>query len=193
MKSHLRLKAKKNRAEINSKIGQNCISLSHINECLNIILHNKKNMKTVGLYYPMLDEISPLSFISYFNLKHFELTLPFVRVNSRSMLFKSWNIKENLIKGSLGNLEPHSNKANFLPELLIVPMLIFDKNLNRLGYGGGYYDMTINKLKNHFKSKKKDFITIGIAYSGQEIKSIPYEKHDERLDFLITEKQFYQK
>ena len=43
------------------------------------------------------------------------------------------------------------------------------------------------------ENKKKDFITIGVAYNGQEIKSIPYEEHDERLDFLITEKQFYQK
>ena len=183
MKSHLRLKAKNNRAEINSKIGQNCISLSHINECLNIILHNKKNMKTVGLYYPMLDEISPLSFISYFNLKHFELTLPFVRVNSRSMLFKSWNIKENLIKGSLGNLEPHSNKANFLPELLIVPMLIFDKNLNRLGYGGGYYDRLIERL-----SKKKNIIKIGLAFSIQEIDKVPINMYDQKLDYIVTNK-----
>ena len=193
MKSNLRLKAKYNRAKISLKVGQNCIPKSHINECLNIILQNKKNIKTVGLYYPMLDEISPLSFISYFNLKRFKLTLPFVRDVSRSLLFKSWNIKENLFKGKLGNLEPQSNNTNCLPELLIVPMLMFDKNLNRLGYGGGYYDKTINKLKNHFKSTKKEFILIGVAYDGQGIKSIPYEKHDEKLDYLITEKQFYQK
>ena len=193
MKSHFRRKAKINRADISSKVGQDCISQSHLNECLNKILFNKNNITTVGLYYPMLDEISPLSLISYFKLKHFKITLPFVGVDTRSLLFKSWNLKENLIKGRLGNFETQSNNTNFLPDLLIVPMLLFDKNLNRLGYGGGYYDVTIKTLKKYFKSKKNDLITIGVAYSGQETKSLPYEKHDEKLDFLITEKQFYQK
>ena len=193
MKSHLRLKAKKSRAYINSKLGQDCLPQSHINECLDKILHNRDNIKIIGLYYPMSDEISPLSFVPYFNLKEFELTLPFVSVNSRCLLFKNWNIKKKLITGSLGNLEPQSINADFLPELLIVPMLMFDKDLNRLGYGGGYYDITISKLKNHFKSIKKNFITIGVAYSEQKTKSIPYEKHDEKLDFLITEKEFYQR
>ncbi len=190
MKSQLRLKAKNIRAKINSKIGQDCIPQSHINECLDKILHKKYNIKTVGLYYPISDEISPWSFISYFKLKNFKLTLPFVQIASKSLLFKSWNSEEKLKKGTLGNLEPESNNINYLPQLLIVPMLMFDKNLNRLGYGGGYYDTTIYKLKKHFKSIKKDFITIGVAYGEQETKKIPSEKHDERLDFLITEKNF---
>ena len=68
-------------------------------------------------------------------------------------------------------------------------MLAFDKNLYRIGYGGGYYDKAINKLRSYFNTEKKDFITIGLAYSGQEIKSIPYESHDEQLDYIITEKE----
>ena len=68
-------------------------------------------------------------------------------------------------------------------------MLSFDKKLYRLGYGGGYYDKSINILKNYFKKEKKCFTTIGLAYSIQEEKKIPRENHDMRLDYIITENE----
>jgi 5-formyltetrahydrofolate cyclo-ligase len=72
-------------------------------------------------------------------------------------------------------------------------MLMFDKNLNRLGYGGGYYDKSISELRKHFSIEKKDFVTIGLAYSAQQTKGIPHEAHDEQLDFIITEKKLLSK
>ena len=68
-------------------------------------------------------------------------------------------------------------------------MLSFDKELYRLGYGGGYYDKSINILKNYFKKEGKVFITIGLAYSIQEEIKIPRENHDMSLDCIITEKE----
>ena len=68
-------------------------------------------------------------------------------------------------------------------------MLSFDKELYRLGYGGGYYDKSIITLKKHFNNEKKFFITIGLAYSIQEEKKLPIEKHDMRLDYIITENE----
>ena len=68
-------------------------------------------------------------------------------------------------------------------------MLSFDRELYRLGYGGGYYDKSIKILKNYFKKEKKFFITIGLAYSMQEEKKIPIKNHDMRLDYIITEKE----
>ena len=113
------------------------------------------------------------------------------------MLFKLWKQNDKLIKGPLGNLEPLKIQQSILPQILVVPMLSFDKELYRLGYGGGYYDKSIKILKNYFKKKQKFFITIGLAYSIQEEVKIPKENHDMRLDYIITEKEvlsnFYQK
>ena len=193
MKSNLRLIAKNNRAKINTINSENCLTENHINNCLDKVLFNKRDIKYVSLYYPMHNEISPFGFIKYFNLNKFKLTLPVVKAQSRSLLFKEWDLKDKLKRGKLGNLEPFYNASAFLPQLIIVPMLMFDKNLNRLGYGGGYYDKSINELKKHFTREKKDFVTIGLAYSLQETKSIPHEAHDEQLDFIITEKKLLSK
>ena len=193
MKSNLRLIAKNNRAKINTINSENCLTENHINNCLDKVLFNKRDIKYVSLYYPMHNEISPFGFIKYFNLNKFKLTLPVVKAQSRSLLFKEWDLKDKLKRGKLGNLEPFYNTSDFLPQLIIVPMLMFDKNLNRLGYGGGYYDKSINELKKHFTREKKDFVTIGLAYSLQETKSIPHEAHDEQLDFIITEKKLLSK
>ena len=193
MKSNLRLIAKNNRAKINTINSENCLTENHINNCLDKVLFNKRDIKYVSLYYPMHNEISPFGFIKYFNLNKFKLTLPVVKAQSRSLLFKEWDLKDKLKRGKLGNLEPFYNASDFLPQLIIVPMLMFDKNLNRLGYGGGYYDKSINELKKHFTREKKDFVTIGLAYSLQETKSIPHEAHDEQLDFIITEKKLLSK
>ena len=110
-------------------------------------------------------------------------------IKTETMFFKEWKPGDELIKGPFGTLEPLRNKKSILPQILVVPMLSFDKEMYRLGYGGGYYDKSINFLKNYFKKQKKFFITIGLAYSIQEEKKIPRENHDMRLDFIITEKE----
>ena len=65
----------------------------------------------------------------------------------------------------------------------MVPLLAYDANLNRIGYGGGFYDRYIARTK-----RKKKIITIGLAYSFQKVKKIPINRHDMKLDFVITEK-----
>ena len=117
------------------------------------------------------------------------LSLPSIDFQTKSMFFKKWKRDDKLIKGPLGNLEPLKSQKSIFPQLLVVPMLSFDKELYRLGYGGGYYDKSINILKNYFKKEGKVFITIGLAYSIQEEIKIPRENHDMSLDCIITEKE----
>ena len=105
------------------------------------------------------------------------------------MNFKKWILFDKLINGPFGTMEPPKTQTSILPQILVVPMLSFDKELYRLGYGGGYYDKSIKFLKKHFKKERKFFITIGLAYSIQEEKKIPKEKHDMKLDYIITEKE----
>ena len=107
----------------------------------------------------------------------------------KSIIFKKWIPTDKLIQGPFGTMEPSKTQISILPQILVVPMLSFDRQLFRLGYGGGYYDRSIYILKKYFQKEKKFFITIGLAYSIQEEKKIPREKHDMRLDYIITENE----
>ena len=101
------------------------------------------------------------------------------------MDFFSWSVKDPLSINKYGIPEPVSSKSEY-PDILLVPIVAYDKNLNRIGYGGGFYDRYINKIK-----KRKKIITIGLAYSFQEVKKISINKYDKKLDFIITEKGFF--
>jgi 5-formyltetrahydrofolate cyclo-ligase len=85
-------------------------------------------------------------------------------------------------EGQFGAQVPVS-KNFFDPELLIVPLVAFDRQGGRLGYGGGFYDRTLEKLK-----MKQPVLAVGFAYSCQEIEQVPLEMTDQSLDFVITEK-----
>jgi 5-formyltetrahydrofolate cyclo-ligase len=78
--------------------------------------------------------------------------------------------------------EPTSNKIMY-PSILLVPLVAYDEKLYRIGYGGGYYDRYLKKIK-----KRKKIVTIGLAYSFQKVKKIPIKEHDMKLDFVMTEK-----
>ena len=98
------------------------------------------------------------------------------------MNFFQWSFKEPLNINKYGIPEPISNNIKY-PDILLVPLVAYDKNFNRIGYGGGFYDRYINRIK-----KIKKIITIGLAYSFQRVKKIPFDKYDIKLDFIITEK-----
>ena len=98
------------------------------------------------------------------------------------MNFFQWSKNEPLVINKYGIPEPISEKVIY-PDILLVPLLAFDSRLYRIGYGGGFYDRYIKKIK-----KDKKIITIGLAYSFQKVKKIIINKHDSKLDFVVTEK-----
>ena len=102
------------------------------------------------------------------------------------MDFFEWKNNDPLKINKYGINEPISIKKIY-PDIIFVPMLAFDADLNRLGYGGGFYDRYLDKVK-----KIKKILKIGLAYSYQELKKIPINKHDKKLDFIITEKKIIQ-
>ncbi|MDC0093225.1 5-formyltetrahydrofolate cyclo-ligase [Alphaproteobacteria bacterium] len=193
MKNSLRLKAKKKRRLITPNIESENSFFKHIIICLDNIFSIDDSIKEVGLYYPIHNEVSPLGFIKYLKANKITTALPVVDMNAKSMVFKKWYEKEKLQKGHFGNYEPSLTNKTIFPQIIIVPMLMFDRKLNRLGYGSGYYDKSIFSLKHYFHSKDKTFFTIGLAYSSQEAKNIPYESHDQKLDFIVTEKEILSK
>ena len=193
MKNNLRIIAKRKRKLISLDTEDKNTFLKNINSCLDRVFSIENTIKEVGLYYPIFNEISPLVFIEYFKVNKITTALPVVDCNSNSMVFKKWFKKEKLQKSHIGSYEPLRTNKTIFPQVIVVPMLMFDRKLNRLGYGAGYYDKLISTLKRYFDKKQKNFITIGLAYSEQETKTIPYESHDQKLDFIVTEKEILSK
>ena len=98
------------------------------------------------------------------------------------MSFYQWSTNDPLAINKFGIPEPISKIVKY-PDVLLVPLVAFDKNFNRIGYGGGYYDRYIKKVR-----KRKKVLTIGFAYSFQKVKKIPTNNYDIGLDFIITNK-----
>ena len=89
-----------------------------------------------------------------------------------------------LASGQWGIREPLPDALEVAPDILLVPLLAFDRRGNRIGYGAGYYDMTITALRAH-----KSVTAIGIAFAAQEIAAIPATPRDARLDLVLTERE----
>ena len=139
----------------------------------------QKKVSIAG-YYPSDYEVNVLDFLSKLNKNKNKVCLPVIKKNYK-MDFKCWNPNEPLYINKYGILEPPKKNATLAPVIILVPLVSYDKNLNRIGYGKGYYDRTLNRIK-------KNIIVIGMAYSFQECKKIPTNKYDYKLDYIFTEK-----
>ena len=152
------------------------------NKFISFLKKNRLNLKNFGGYYPSNYEIDDLAILDLLEKKNFNVSLPIIKKDNQ-MNFYRWSRSDPLRVNKYGIPEPVSSKI-FYPDILLVPLVAYDNNLNRLGYGGGYYDRYIEKLE-----KFKKVIKIGLAFSFQKISSIPINQHDKRLDFIITEKE----
>ncbi len=148
---------------------------------LKIIKREKINGKIIGGYYPYNYEFDILEIIKKLEKKNYLISLPKIKKNFE-MNFFPWSTKQPLEINKFGIPEPTSNKIVY-PNILLVPLVAYDEKLNRIGYGGGFYDRYIRKIK-----KRKKIVTIGLAYSFQKVFKISTNKTDMRLDFIITEK-----
>ena len=175
-KSEIRKKIIKLRKENYSKDLQ--IDFQSINK---ILSKEKTKKKIVGGYYSYNYEANVMPILEKFEKSKYIISLPKIGKNF-SMNFYIWSTKDPLNINKYGIPEPITNRVVF-PDILFVPLVAYDKNCNRIGYGGGFYDRYIKKIK-----KIKKVLTIGLAFSYQRVKKIPIEKNDIKLDFIITEK-----
>ena len=142
----------------------------------------KYKFKNFGGYYPSNYEIDDLEILEFLDKKNYNISLPVIKKNNQMDFFK-WSNNDPLKINKFGIPEPISLKI-FYPDILLVPLVGYDISLNRLGYGGGFYDRYIEKIE-----KIKEVIKIGLAFSCQKIKNMPFSKYDKKLDFIITEKE----
>jgi len=167
------LKFRKNNSNKNFKIDQD--------KFFSFLKTKKYNFKNFGGYYPSNYEIDDLEILDLLEKKNYNILLPIIRKNNQMDFFK-WSSNDPLKINKYGIPEPVTSKI-FYPEILFVPLVGYDDELNRLGYGGGFYDRYIDKME-----KNKKIIKIGLAFSYQRLKKIPISLHDKKLDFIMTEK-----
>ena len=152
---------------------------------LQFLKKNKINFKNVGGYYPCNFEIDDLNILNFLRNKNANISLPIIRENNQ-MDFFEWTNKDALKINKYGIVEPTSVKKIY-PDIIFVPLVAYDVDLNRLGYGGGFYDRYFEKI-----DKIKKNLKIGLGFSYQELKKIPINKYDKKLDLIITEKKIIQ-
>ena len=138
--------------------------------------------KIVGGYYPYNFEVDTTKILKEFEKKKYLISLPKIKKNFQ-MDFFQWSSNEPLSINKYGIPEPISGIVTY-PDILLVPIVAFDKNFNRIGYGGGFYDRYIKRVK-----KNKNIITIGLAYSFQKVKKIQINDNDMKLNFIVTNKK----
>jgi len=156
-----------------------CLATDFMRKACNLLL-GKLEISTLAGYAPIHGEIDvvPLMEVLFDHRK--TVALPVMRPGSRVLAFRRWEPGMALTLNRYGIAEPPESAPEVAPEVVLVPLLAFDRRGNRLGYGGGYYDATLTALSNA--------LAAGCGYSWQQVKSLPAEPQDRLLNWIITEK-----
>jgi 5-formyltetrahydrofolate cyclo-ligase len=133
----------------------------------------------VAAYWPIRSEADPRPAAAVLRAHGHDILLPCV--TAEALVFRLWNEGDALIKGELGMMEPAPAAPALAPATLLVPLAAFDRRGHRIGYGKGFYDRALATLG--------PVVTLGIAFTTQEIPAIPDEPHDHPLDFVVTEQE----
>lgn len=131
-------------------------------------------------YMPIRTEIDPLPAMAE-AAAWGPVGVPVIQAAGQPLKFSQWSPECDMIEGAFGAMIPAENKY-FEPEIVIVPLVAFDAKGGRLGYGGGFYDRTLELLR-----AKRATLAIGFAYDGQETEELPLEPTDQPLDMLVTQ------
>jgi 5-formyltetrahydrofolate cyclo-ligase len=138
----------------------------------------------VSGFMPLKTEINPLPLLRRLSEQGAQLALPAIAGRGKPLILRAFTFGDELASGQWGIREPKPDAPEAAPDILLVPLLAFDRNGHRIGYGAGYYDMTIMKLR-----AAKPVIAAGIAFAAQEIDQAPVTARDARLDLVLTERE----
>jgi len=141
--------------------------------------------QVAALYQGLGSELSTQALADSLAEAGWTLALPSVEGEAGRMVFRIWDRARPLVRDAIGLQAPGGDQAVVEPDLVVVPLLAFDRQGRRLGQGGGYYDRALEDLKG-----RRSVFALGLAYSGQETANLPHEPHDQALDAILTEKEY---
>ncbi|MFN4143898.1 5-formyltetrahydrofolate cyclo-ligase [Aestuariivirga sp.] len=140
----------------------------------------------VSGFIPYKSEITTLPLLERLGREGWVTSLPVVVAADAPLVFRAWKPGDELLPGMWDIPIPHASAPEVLPDVLLVPMLAFDRQGYRLGYGGGFYDRTLEKLR-----KLKKIVAVGVAYHAQMVEEVPRGPFDAPLDFVMTERETF--
>jgi 5-formyltetrahydrofolate cyclo-ligase len=138
----------------------------------------------VAGYWPIRSEIDPRPWMKRFAEAGAQLALPVVAGRGQPLIMRCFQFGDELESGVWGIRVPRADARTVVPDILIVPLAAFDRRGNRIGYGAGYYDATIRRLRS-----LKPILAVGLAYAAQEAAEIPVTERDAKLDLVVTERE----
>jgi 5-formyltetrahydrofolate cyclo-ligase len=142
--------------------------------------------KIVSAFYPYKNEIDTRPLLGKLAGEGWTTGLPIVIALGQPLVFRRWMPGEPTVPGVWDIPRPTDDAPIIEPDVLLVPLMAFDRKGYRLGYGGGFYDRTLELLR-----AKKSITAIGIAYAAQEVDSVAHDSHDQPLDFVMTERDVF--
>lgn len=141
--------------------------------------------RLIGGYRAQGSEIDPLLMLEALAGRGIGLALPAVTGPGEPLTFRAWRPGDGLAPDALGVPSPAASAPEVFPDLLITPLLAFDRAGGRLGQGGGHFDRTLARL-----DARGGVFALGLAYAGQEVDAVPAGEHDRRLDAILTEIEY---
>lgn len=141
--------------------------------------------KVAALYQPAGSEIDPRPLADGLAAAGWTLALPSVEGAAGAMVFRRWDRSVPLVRDAAGQAAPDPGQPVVEPDLVVVPLLAFDRSGRRLGQGGGYYDRALEALR-----ARRAVLVLGLAYGGQDTAGLPNEPHDQALDAILTENAY---
>ena len=140
----------------------------------------------VSGFIPYKSEITTVPMLNRLHRDGWQTCLPIVIAQEEPLIFRAWAPGDPLVPGAWDIPVPVDSAPEVLPDVLLVPMLAFDRKGFRLGYGGGFYDRTLEKLR-----ELKKVVAIGVAYHAQMVDEVPVGIHDAPLDYVMTEQETF--
>jgi 5-formyltetrahydrofolate cyclo-ligase len=144
----------------------------------------RRGEDVVSVYWPIRSELNTRPLLDALAVAQIKTVLPVMTAVKRPLIFRAFTPGDELVKGPFGLSEPSEDKPALEPDIVFSPLAAFDRKGYRLGYGGGIYDATLEELR-----AKKRIVAIGVAYACQEADAVPTEPHDQKLDYLLTERE----
>lgn len=141
------------------------------------------NNSPISLYWPIGSELDTRPLLEKLADANIPCLLPVVAEKDQPLIFRQWKNGDPLEKGGFGTLVPKISAPLGIPKIVVVPLLSFDECGYRLGYGGGFYDRTLEKFR-----REEGCISVAFAYSGQQVETVTIDRFDQRVDWVVTEK-----
>lgn len=137
----------------------------------------------IAAYMPIRTEVSPIATMTILHGQDKRICVPVIQGEGQPLKFQEWTPDGAMVDGPFGASVPETG-AFLVPDVVITPLVAFDRKGYRLGYGGGFYDRSFEEI-----CAQKPVVAVGFAYSAQELKRVPTEPTDHRLNAMVTERE----